>query len=123
MLSTTEYEKALLKGHARHAGIYRRLANQLGVDPSYVSRVATGRREGPKILRALLDELHQIQLIFARIESYELGDGEPSSSAKLKTDKATVAHANVTISNSRSKKKTKRKASGELGSVKNHAET
>jgi transcriptional regulator with XRE-family HTH domain len=118
-----EYEKALLKAHSLHAGIYCRLANQLGVDPSYVSRVATGRREGPKILRALLDELHQIQLIFARLESYELGDGELSNRPKLKTYKTTVARAKASISQFRAKKKAKRKASGEPASVKTHAET
>src|SRR2546422_2978141 len=31
-------------------------ADKLGVDPSYVSRVATRKRKGPKIRRALLDE-------------------------------------------------------------------
>jgi hypothetical protein len=61
MLSTPEHEKALLKAHRLHAGLYRRVADKLGVDSSYVSRVATGKRKGPKILRALLDELHQIQ--------------------------------------------------------------
>jgi hypothetical protein len=59
-----------------------------------------------------LDELHQIQLIFTRLESYELGEGELSSRAKLKTYKTIVAHAKVTIPKFRSKKKAKRKASG-----------
>lgn len=61
MLSTTEYEKALLKAHRQHAGVYRRVAEQLGVDPSYVSRVATGSRKAAQVRRALLDELHRIQ--------------------------------------------------------------
>jgi transcriptional regulator with XRE-family HTH domain len=123
MLSTTEHEKALLKAHRLHAGLYRRVADKLGVDSSYVSRVAAGKRKGPKILRALLDELHQIQLIFTRLESYELGDGEPSSRAKLKTYKTTVARAKAAISKFRAKKKAKRKTSGEPASVKTHAET
>ena len=61
MLSKTEYDKALLDAHALHDGLYRRVADQLGVDPSYVSRVARSKREEPKILRALLDELRKIQ--------------------------------------------------------------
>jgi len=61
MPSKTEYENALLKAHRLHVGLYRRVADKLGVDTSYVSRVATGQRKGPKILRALLDELHEIQ--------------------------------------------------------------
>jgi transcriptional regulator with XRE-family HTH domain len=61
MPSKTEYDKALLKAHRLHDGVYRRVAEQLGVDPSYVSRVARGKREEPKILRAVLDELRKIQ--------------------------------------------------------------
>jgi hypothetical protein len=60
MLSETAYDKALLKAHNLHIGVYRRVAVSLGVDPSYVSRVANGNREEPKIRRALLDELHKI---------------------------------------------------------------
>jgi hypothetical protein len=61
MPSKSEYEKALLKAHRLDSGLYRRVANKLGVDSSYVSRVATGERQGPKVRRALLDELHEIQ--------------------------------------------------------------
>jgi transcriptional regulator with XRE-family HTH domain len=61
MLSDAEYDKALLKVHRLHAGVYRRVAEKFGVDPSYVSRVATGKRNGPRIRRALLDELRKIQ--------------------------------------------------------------
>jgi hypothetical protein len=61
MLSNTEHDNALLKAHRLHAGVYRRVADKLGVDPSFVSRVAAGHRKGPKIRRALLDELRKIQ--------------------------------------------------------------
>jgi transcriptional regulator with XRE-family HTH domain len=61
MPSKTEYDKALLAAHALHEGLYSRVAHRLGVDPSYVSRVARGKRNDPKILRAILDELHKIQ--------------------------------------------------------------
>jgi hypothetical protein len=61
MLFKVEYDKALLKAHRQHAGVYRRVAEQLGVHPSYVSRVTAGNRKETKILRALLDELHHIQ--------------------------------------------------------------
>ncbi|HWY59277.1 MAG TPA: hypothetical protein VNZ03_32740 [Terriglobales bacterium] len=60
MLSETVYDKALLKAHNLHIGVYRRVAVNLGVDPSYVSRVANGNREEPKIRRAILNELHKI---------------------------------------------------------------
>ena len=54
-------DEALIKAHRLHAGFYRRVANRLGVDASYVSRVATGKRKASKIRRALVDELRKIQ--------------------------------------------------------------
>jgi len=61
MPSDTEHDNALLKAHRLHAGVYRRVADKLGVDPSYVSRVAAGKRKGADIQRAILDELRKIQ--------------------------------------------------------------
>ena len=60
MPSKTEYDKALLDAHFLHQGLYRRVADRLGVDPSYVSRVARGKREAADILSAIMDELHKI---------------------------------------------------------------
>jgi hypothetical protein len=57
----TKHDNALLKAHRLHAGAYRRVATKLGVDPSYVSRVAAGKRTGSKVRDALLDELRKIQ--------------------------------------------------------------
>jgi transcriptional regulator with XRE-family HTH domain len=54
-------DSALLKAHGLHAGLYRRVADKLGMDASYVSRVATGERNGPRVRRAILDELRRIQ--------------------------------------------------------------
>jgi|HubBroStandDraft_2_1064218.scaffolds.fasta_scaffold415169_2 hypothetical protein len=61
ILSKIKYDEALLKAHRRHAGVYHRVAEQLGVDPSYVSRVATGNRSAAEVRGALLDELHKLQ--------------------------------------------------------------
>lgn len=61
MPSGTKHDNALLKAHRLHAGVYRRVADKLGVDPSYVSRVANGKREGSRVRDALLDELRKIQ--------------------------------------------------------------
>jgi hypothetical protein len=44
-----------------HLGLYRRVTNKLEIDPSYVSRVATGKRKNLKVRRALLDELRKLQ--------------------------------------------------------------
>jgi len=53
--------KALLEWHRLHAGIYARVARTLGVDASYVSRVANGERQSSKIELALVTELRRIQ--------------------------------------------------------------
>jgi transcriptional regulator with XRE-family HTH domain len=41
-------------------GLYRRVANKLGVDPSYVSRVARGERRSAKIAAELNREISKI---------------------------------------------------------------
>jgi transcriptional regulator with XRE-family HTH domain len=51
---------ALLKAHRLHMGVYARVATKLGVDASYVSRVANGKRGSEKIMRAILAELAAI---------------------------------------------------------------
>lgn len=54
-------DTALLKAHGLDVGLYRRVADKLGMDASYISRVAAGERNGPRIRRAILDELRRIQ--------------------------------------------------------------
>jgi transcriptional regulator with XRE-family HTH domain len=51
----------LLRRHCLHGGVYAKVARKLGVDASYVSRVARGERTSERILRALLDELRRIE--------------------------------------------------------------
>jgi len=52
--------RALLTWHRLHDGIYARVARSLGVDASYVSRVASGERQSQKIEHALVSELERI---------------------------------------------------------------
>lgn len=54
-------DEALLKAHQAHMGLYVRVARQLGVDQSYVSRVARGQRKSEKTMRAILAELAKIR--------------------------------------------------------------
>ena len=42
-------------------GIYNRVAKRLGVDPSYVSRVARGERKSAVVEKALADEVRLIR--------------------------------------------------------------
>lgn len=51
---------ALVK-HVHYRGIYSRVARQLGIDRSYVSRVASGERRSPKVEAALLKEIRRIE--------------------------------------------------------------
>ena len=44
-----------------YRGIYSRVARQLGIDPSYVSRVARGERRSAKVEAALLKEIRKIE--------------------------------------------------------------
>ena len=51
---------ALLWAHAAHRGLYARIAKQLGLDPSYISRVANGKRRSKRISLAIEVELGRI---------------------------------------------------------------
>jgi transcriptional regulator with XRE-family HTH domain len=42
-------------------GLYQRVAGKLGVDPSYVSRVARGERKSAVVLAALQEEMDAIR--------------------------------------------------------------
>lgn len=51
----------LLEKHRLHLGLYVRLSKKLKVTPGYISRVANGKRENPKIMAALVRELRKLQ--------------------------------------------------------------
>jgi len=49
-----------LRWHRLHLGLYARVAKRLRVNPSYVSRVARGKRQSEDVRKALLSELARI---------------------------------------------------------------
>ncbi len=49
-----------LRWHRLHLGLYARVAKRLHVNPSYVSRVARGKRQSDDVRKALLQELTRI---------------------------------------------------------------
>lgn len=51
---------AQLKWHQLHLGLYARVAKRLSINPSYVSRVARGKRQSDDVKKALLHELARI---------------------------------------------------------------
>ncbi len=50
-----------LRRYSLYRGLYSRVAKKLGVDRSYVSRVARGERRSPEIEAALRAELKRIE--------------------------------------------------------------
>jgi transcriptional regulator with XRE-family HTH domain len=52
-----------LRWHRLHLGLYARVAKRLHVNPSYVSRVARGKRQSEDVRKALLSELARINQI------------------------------------------------------------
>ena len=54
-------EAMTLDWHIQFRGVYTRIAKQLKVHPSYVSRVARGERRSEKIEQALRAEIAQIE--------------------------------------------------------------
>lgn len=52
---------SVLVRHTLYRGIYSRVARELGIDRSYVSRVANGQRRSAKVEKALLKEIKRIE--------------------------------------------------------------
>ncbi len=57
---TTSHPAGALLPQTLYRGLYVRIAKKLGVDPSYVSRVARGERFSDPVENALRQEVHQI---------------------------------------------------------------
>jgi hypothetical protein len=57
-------------------GLYQRVAAKLGVDPSFVSRVARGERRSPPVLAALREEMSVIREHLNKLDD-SLGDNRP----------------------------------------------
>ncbi len=53
-------EEQLLRVHKLHLGLYARVAEDLGVSPSYVSLVANGMRSSDRIRRMLVQQIAKI---------------------------------------------------------------
>jgi transcriptional regulator with XRE-family HTH domain len=52
--------KSILQFASEMRGLYKRVADKLGVDPSYVSRVSRGERRSPKIEVVLRREVSKL---------------------------------------------------------------
>lgn len=82
------------ESYALFHGIYSRVARQLGVDRSYVSRVARGERRSEEIEKALRSELRRLESTLKTV-----GRNMPASKRGRKInvlvvdDERTVAHS------------------------------
>ena len=78
-VNTTPYNLASLI-----RGLYGRVARQLKVDPSYVSRVARGERQSDKIEASLERELRRIMSLVRKNHGGAFRDGHERAGAKIK---------------------------------------
>jgi hypothetical protein len=62
MVTKHSIDSDLLR-HTLYRGVYSRVAKALGLDRSYVSRVASGQRRSTKVEAALLAEIKRIEKI------------------------------------------------------------
>ena len=60
-MTTDNIKNPKLNRLIQYRGIYSRVARELGIDPSYVSRVARGERQSAKVEAALLKEIRRIE--------------------------------------------------------------
>jgi len=62
-------------------GVYNRVARKLGVDPSYVSRVARGERKSVAVQEALDEEIGSIR---DHLNNHHANNGDGSSTPQKK---------------------------------------
>ncbi len=60
-MSANNNKQSQFKRYQLYRGLYSRVAQKLGVDRSYVSRVARGERQSKDIEAALQSELKRIE--------------------------------------------------------------
>ena len=96
-------------------GLYNRVAQRLGVDPSYVSRVARGERNSDFVKAALSEEVRKI------FECTPNRDGHYSRKKSKVT--ATKKSANQTFANVRKEMARPRFAASARGAESNHRVT
>jgi hypothetical protein len=80
--SSTTLTPGTQSPHTLYRGLYVRIARKLGVDPSYVSRVARGHRRSSQVESALREAQEEINRQLGRSASAAGGRSRPANSAK-----------------------------------------
>ena len=70
----------MLESYVEQRGLFARVAKELGLDPSYVSRVANGKRRCERVRKAIEDEL---------MKMHSRGRRKPKSSPTNKVSRAS----------------------------------
>jgi hypothetical protein len=60
----------LLRAYLAQRGLYARVARQLGLDPSYVSRVANGKRQNKAVSLTIEGELSKLHTSIQKIAQH-----------------------------------------------------
>src|ERR1700755_674028 len=74
-------------------GIYSRVARQLNVHPSYVSRVARGERRSDRVSKAIASELQKLKAIAPPEDALPTDDWEASHLAAIRARRQKIAHS------------------------------
>lgn len=68
-----------IQAYALQRGLFSRVAKKLGVDPSYVSRVANGYRTNKRIMRVIEAELNKIDGATRKIKQQSSRKKKPAA--------------------------------------------
>jgi transcriptional regulator with XRE-family HTH domain len=93
--SSTNLNPGILSPHTLYRGLYVRIARKLGVDPSYVSRVARGDRRSSQVESALRQALEEI--------NRQLGRSSSSPESKLSRPVSAAKRLTILLKQNRSR--------------------
>jgi transcriptional regulator with XRE-family HTH domain len=80
----------LFDAYAAQRGLFARLARRLGLDPSYISRVANGERRSKRISRAIEAELNKMYSVSWKIAKTSKRKPRLAASRKLRASRPGV---------------------------------
>ncbi len=83
--ASTTPDLIALSPQTLYRGLYVRVARKLGVDPSYVSRVARGERQSPEVETALSQEIGQITRKLGSVAGQRRSSQKPAQKKRLKS--------------------------------------
>jgi transcriptional regulator with XRE-family HTH domain len=92
--SSTTLNPGIQSPQTLYRGLYVRIARKLGVDPSYVSRVARGDRRSSQVESALLQALEKI--------NWQLGRSSSAAESRLSRPRGAAKRLKILVKQNRS---------------------